>query len=102
MTDNVDNFLEHYGVKGMKWGVRRNQVKAGLKKNGKKIAVGVGIAAAAASLAAGSAYISKRYEFHCRNEQLQQIRFRGFRSERSIPIQLPHRKHQSQCTMVMM
>lgn len=23
MTDHVDNFLEHYGVKGMRWGVRK-------------------------------------------------------------------------------
>lgn len=23
MTENVNNFLEHYGVKGMKWGVRK-------------------------------------------------------------------------------
>lgn len=25
MTDEVDNFLAHYGVKGMRWGVRRGR-----------------------------------------------------------------------------
>lgn len=40
MTDNIDDFLAHYGVKGMKWGVRKaasgvvnagTSVKAGVK-----------------------------------------------------------------------
>ena len=24
---NSDDFLEHYGVKGMQWGIRRNKVQ---------------------------------------------------------------------------
>lgn len=35
MTDNVDDFLAHYGVKGMKWGVTRSQYKS-LSKSDKK------------------------------------------------------------------
>lgn len=28
MPEDVDNFLAHYGVKGMKWGQRRREIKA--------------------------------------------------------------------------
>ena len=35
MTDNVDNFLAHYGVKGMKWGVTRSTYK-GMSKSERK------------------------------------------------------------------
>jgi len=27
MTEDIDEFLEHYGVKGMRWGVRRSQAE---------------------------------------------------------------------------
>jgi len=32
--DSVDNYLEHYGKKGMKWGVRSNVTTAGYSKAG--------------------------------------------------------------------
>lgn len=38
MADNVDNFLAHYGVRGMKWGQRRRAVKAERKANTEKAA----------------------------------------------------------------
>lgn len=31
MDVNYDNYLAHYGVKGMKWGVRKRQMKAKIK-----------------------------------------------------------------------
>lgn len=37
MTDNVDNFLEHYGVKGMRWGVMKStETRANRKKANRK------------------------------------------------------------------
>ena len=42
MTDTAASFLEHYGVKGMKWGVRRKrtpgQKAAQTRKNNKALA----------------------------------------------------------------
>lgn len=54
-------YLAHHGVKGMKWGVRKDRsayktsdrVKGFIKRNGKKIAIGAGIAAGTA-LAVGA------------------------------------------------
>lgn len=50
-TPTVDEFLEHYGVKGQKWGVR--QKKSSKSKTGLKIAVGV---AGVAVIAAGAVF----------------------------------------------
>lgn len=55
-------YLAHHGVKGMKWGVRKDRsayrtsgnLKRFIRKNGKKIAIGAGIATvSAAALGAG-------------------------------------------------
>lgn len=45
MSD-VDDFLAHYGVKGMRWGVRRDTDHTRRKEIAKKIAIGMGVAAA--------------------------------------------------------
>ena len=37
-VDEIDDFLAHYGVKGMKWGQRRAEVKAQRKENSEKAA----------------------------------------------------------------
>lgn len=37
MTD-VDEFLEHFGVKGMKWGKRKNSNRPGPSKDAKQVA----------------------------------------------------------------
>lgn len=36
MTDNVDNFLEHYGVKGMRWGVNKGVVRSGAERTSRE------------------------------------------------------------------
>lgn len=43
MTDNIDDFLAHYGVKGMKWGVRKaaSGVASGAASAGSSIKAGV-------------------------------------------------------------
>ena len=54
----MGDYLIHYGVKGMKWGVRNEKESSGQKHQGmstaKKVAIGVGVAAAVA----GVTYIS--------------------------------------------
>lgn len=61
IDDEVDEFLEHFGVKGMRWGVRKerssgDEVKAPLDKKAlaKKVAVGAG----AIAVAVGAAYLA--------------------------------------------
>lgn len=36
MAEDVDNFLEHYGVKGMKWGVTRSRPSSGKKRTSRE------------------------------------------------------------------
>jgi len=36
MAEEIDNFLEHYGVKGMRWGVRRGIVKSGKERTSRE------------------------------------------------------------------
>ena len=36
MADDIDDFLAHYGVKGMKWGVRRGIVKSGKERTSRE------------------------------------------------------------------
>ena len=64
----VEDFLAHFGVKGMKWGVRRDksrgsessrekrspEEKAALRAKAKKVAIGTGVLVAAA----GAAYVA--------------------------------------------
>jgi len=50
----VNEFLEHFGVKGMKWGQRKSRSSDGTQKQGmstkKKVAIGVGVAVGAAAV----------------------------------------------------
>lgn len=62
IEDEVDEFLEHFGIKGMRWGVRKersssNEPKPPLDKKAlvKKVAIGVGVIA----VAVGAAYAAK-------------------------------------------
>lgn len=36
MAEDVEDFLAHYGVKGMKWGVRRGLVKSGKERTSRE------------------------------------------------------------------
>lgn len=65
-----DEYLAHHGVKGMKWGVRKDRndyrttadrVKRFIRKNGKKIAIGAGAATlGAAAIGAGLGLATSR------------------------------------------
>jgi hypothetical protein len=63
IDDEVDDFLEHFGTKGMKWGVRKERTtgendRAPVDKKAlaKRVAIGAGILAAAA----GAAYLASQ------------------------------------------
>jgi hypothetical protein len=70
MTNEVDEFFSHYGVKGMHWGVRKiensgtntsrsaEETSAIRKARAKKVAIGAGVLA----VAAGTAYVG--YTLH--------------------------------------
>ena len=62
MTD-VDVFLSHHGVKGMKWGVRNDDPpsgeKRGLSDKQKRALKIAGVTAVAASVAVGAYFVSK-------------------------------------------
>lgn len=56
----MDDILEHFGVKGMKWGIRKERStsdgQSNRSRNAKRIAAGLGIAAAVG----GSIFIANR------------------------------------------
>lgn len=51
--EHSEQILEHYGVKGMKWGVRKNTNSRNSKRN-KRIAAALTVGAAATALALAS------------------------------------------------
>lgn len=57
MSTNVDDFLVHYGVKGMKWGVRRSE-SGGLSDKSKKVLAASAVAVGGASAVIGAIVIS--------------------------------------------
>lgn len=62
MTTDVDDFLTHFGVKGMKWGVRKDgeSKSSGWTDDQKKKAKQVAVAAGVAAVAVGAYYASKK------------------------------------------
>jgi len=80
MSVEYDNYLTHYGVKGMKWGVRKDQKrssrqprteeqKAKRKQIAKKVAIGVGSAA----VVAGGAYAAYKFGPKLKNVSVKDL-----------------------------
>lgn len=70
MTDVVDDFLAHYGVKGMKWGIRRDldsgepRERKPLTTKQKQILVGTTAAIAVGALVVAGIMANKSYQNH--------------------------------------
>jgi hypothetical protein len=41
MIDKINNIIEHYGTKGMKWGVRKDRKGSGKRKSARAVAKGL-------------------------------------------------------------
>lgn len=65
--EDIYEYLEHHGIKGMRWGVRKQQSSSNEsnKSEGmstkKKVAIGLGSAALAAGIIAGGIYAKKHF-----------------------------------------
>ncbi len=62
MIIEEDIYLEHFGIKGMQWGVRKSKTSSSKGTKGKintkkKVAIGVGVGI---TIAAGSAFVANR------------------------------------------
>lgn len=75
MTDSAEDFLAHYGIKGMRWGVRKassdssgssssskKSMTPGMKQAVKNVAVGAGVAA----VVVGAMYASRKINMNVR------------------------------------
>lgn len=63
MENTADDFLAHYGVKGMRWGRRkaRNESDTGTSKAlTKRVLTGTAVVAGTAAVAVGAYYVSKK------------------------------------------
>lgn len=80
MMYSYDDYLAHYGIKGMKWGVRKNrnrsskpkrteEQKAKRKQTAKKVAIGV----AGAAVVAGGAYAAYKFGPKLKNVSMKDI-----------------------------
>lgn len=60
MSIEIDDWLAHYGVKGMRWGVVKEEDSSkGMSRN-KKIAIAGGVVLGAAAIAAGAYYLKSK------------------------------------------
>ncbi len=89
MSDqDVDAFLEHYGVKGMQWGVRNERSKEQIQRRDRRIKTVKKVAAVAgvAAIATGGIYANKLLKKHGADkrsrlekvEHLRRLRDTGF------------------------
>lgn len=73
MEMQVDNFLAHYGVKGMKWGVRRKELRAAQPPTKRQQKAAIHQAKADEAQKKIDALMKKPVRFGGRNRRLAQI-----------------------------
>lgn len=83
--EEVDDFLEHHGVKGQKWGIRNPKTKKGLQIGG--------IVGGAAAIAAISAFIATRgtvpvSQLRMKQEELARVKHLISRAAHQNPVRI--------------